>query len=107
MESKKKRKALKPSSYILLSELNKAARDLSDTGAVAAAEEKINALALADPEEATRIFLACPAYFDESIEEDELYLGHGIFIERSEARALDTQEKRVAYVNQILAEDLE
>lgn len=62
------------------------------------AEAALDALALEDPEEATRIFKRS-AYFDEAIEEYEIYLGAGVFCRRDELKKLDTPEKRAAYVN--------
>lgn len=61
------------------------------------AEAPLDALALKDPEEATRIFQRCP-YFDEAIEEYEIYLGAGTFCRRDELKKLDTPEKRAAYI---------
>lgn len=61
------------------------------------AEAPLNALALRDPEEATRIFKRS-SYFDEGIEEYEIYLGANTFCRRDELKKLDTPEKRAAYV---------
>lgn len=61
------------------------------------AEAPLNALALRDPEEATRIFKRS-SYFDEGIEEYEIYLGANTFCRRDELKQLDTPEKRAAFV---------
>ena len=62
-----------------------------------AAEAPLDALALKDPEEATRIFKRS-SYFDEMIEENEIYLGARVFCRRDELKKLETPEKRAAYI---------
>lgn len=64
------------------------------------AEAPLNALALKNPEEATRIF-ARSNFFDEYISPHAVYLGQGVIVDRSELRELDTPEKRAAYVNSV------
>ena len=67
--------------------------------AEAEAEAALDALALEDPEEATRIYRRCP-YFEcaEGLEKYEVYLGAGVFCRRDELLTLDTPEKRAAKV---------
>ena len=107
MKHTKRKKAMKPSSYVLLSEFYEACHLLSHASSEqyrrisAAAEKKLDALALSDPEEATRIYLACPSYFDEMIEANEVYLGQSVFLDRDELKTLDTPEKRAAYIKEI------
>lgn len=100
-------------SFLILSELAAAEKyfeSMLDTGITlretraeyerisAAAEAKLDALALEDPEEATRIFAASP-YFDEYINPaNQVYLGRGIIIDRDDLAELDTGEKRAAYI---------
>ena len=114
------KKALKPSSYIILSELAEASRLFEQTiekgtslrtGAAqyeavsAAAEEKLNALALQDPDEATRIFVVSP-YFDETIDPDqEVYLGHYVFMPREELDIYNTPEKRAKYLREAIEQE--
>ena len=62
-----------------------------------AAEAPLDALALQDPEEATRIFHRS-SYFDYEDGEGEIYLGGGIFCRRDQLNILDTPEKRAAFV---------
>lgn len=66
-------------------------------GIMEEAEAPLDALALRDPEEATRIFKRS-SYFDEAIGEYEIYLGAGRFCRRDELKQLDTPEKRAAFV---------
>lgn len=115
MRRTKHKKQLKPSSYIILAELAEANRlfevAIEKGGNLksgteeydrisAAAEAKLDALALQDPEEATRIYIASP-YFDEGIDPDlEVYLGHGIFLPREDLAAYDTPEKRAALLEE-------
>lgn len=63
------------------------------------AEAALDALALEDPEEATRIYQRCP-YFEiaEGFSKYEVYLGRGTFCKRNELAQLDTPEKRAAFV---------
>ena len=63
----------------------------------AAAEAALDALALEDPEEATRIFQRCP-YFNNAIGKYRIYLGQYVSCTRLELRELDTPEKRAAYI---------
>ena len=71
------------------------------------AEAPLNALALKDPEEATRIFHRS-GYFDYVSSEGEIYLGAGVFCRRDQLPKLDTPEKRAVFVKarNILPEDL-
>ena len=112
----KKEKFL-PGSYAILAELAEAARifevsinaglrqqrNLQKYEEVSAeAEDKLDALALQNPEEATRIFAASP-YFDEDIQPDEIYLGHGIIISRDYYKKhCGTIEARQAYIREYL-----
>ena len=66
----------------------------------AAAWAALDALALEDPEEATRIYNRNP-YFDvqEDIGKYGVYLGHNTSCLRSDFRKLDTPQKRAAYIN--------
>lgn len=117
MKHTKRQKTLKPSSYILLSEFTRASQALAHADTAAeieeyqristAADAKLDALALADPEEATRIIRACPAYFDEAIDDSEVYLGCGIYADKSELITLNTPEKRAAYIERIYAAESE
>jgi len=94
---------LKPSSYLLLSELNRLEAALSDLDPeeaekrIEAANEKFDKLALVDPIEATKIFLKSN-YFDEDILENEICLSTCIFVNKSELSALNTPEKRREYL---------
>ena len=62
------------------------------------AQAPLDALALEDPEEATRVFKRSP-YFDEAIEKYDIYLGHNTFCKRSDLKRLDTPQKRAVYIN--------
>lgn len=62
------------------------------------AQAPLDALALEDPEEATRIFTRS-TFFDEGIEKYEIYLGHDTFCNRIDLKRLDTPQKRAAYIN--------
>ena len=117
MRHVKRKKTMKPSSYVLLSELAEASHlfdyasrsgsraDMDEYQRVSqAAEAKLNALALEDPVEATRIYRACPMYFDEYIDVSEVYLGENVFVQREELKTLDTPEKRAAYIKQAYQE---
>ena len=100
-------KRIRPSNFIILSELAKAQR-LFETaiekggnltsGAeeyerqAAAAETMLDELALQDPEEATRIFMASP-YFDEAVQPGQVYIGRGVFVSREDLEVYDTPEK--------------
>ena len=64
------------------------------------AEAPLDALALQDPEEATRIY-ARSSYFDEYISPHAVYLGQGVTVDRSELKELDTPEKRAAYIRDL------
>lgn len=64
------------------------------------AEAPLDALALKDPEEATRIFNRS-SFFDYESGDGDIYLGQGVFCRRDELMKLDTPEKRAAYVNSI------
>ena len=98
MHNRRKKEKLLPGSYVILSELAEAARTFEiaiNAGAryknglqeyeelSTEAEAKLDALALQNPEEATKIY-AISDYFDEAIEPDEIYLGHGIIVSREE-----------------------
>ena len=117
MKPKKKKKTLKPGSYLILSKLSAAARELdallekgldpekeseeyikiSDE-----AEKELDALALKDPAEATRIFFEADTYFEEGIDPaEEIYLGERVIIEKWKLKELDTPEKRAAFVREI------
>lgn len=61
------------------------------------AEAPLDALALKDPEEATRIFNRS-SYFDYEDGDGDIYLGAGVFCRRDELKKLDTPEKRAAYI---------
>ena len=116
MKHKKGKPALKPSSYIILSALKEANRiwesNIEKGGNITAgaeaykrkaseAEAMLDALAMSDPKEATLIYNACPEYFDEYIEPDEYYLGHGVFVDKTLLAELDTPEKRAAYIIEV------
>ena len=64
------------------------------------AEAPLDALALKDPEEATRIFNRS-SYFDYEDGDGDIYLGAGVFCRRDELMTLDTPEKRAAYVHSV------
>ena len=64
------------------------------------AEAPLDALALIDPEEATRIFNRS-SYFDYESGDGDIYLGKSVFCRRDELMKLDTPEKRAAYVNSV------
>ncbi len=64
------------------------------------AEAPLDALALKDPEEATRIFNRS-SYFDYEDGDGDIYLGAGVFCRRDELMKLDTPEKRAAYVHSV------
>lgn len=115
MRHSKRKKSLKPSSYIILAELAEASRlfeaAIEKGGNLkagteefdrisAAAEAKLDALALQDPEEATRIYNASP-YFDEGIDpSQEVYIGRGIFLPREDLAEYNTPEKRAALLRE-------
>ena len=118
IRTKRKVKKFLPESYAILAELAEAARlfemacnaglnmkrGLVEYEAAAeAAEAKLDALALVNPEEATRIFSASP-YFDEAVDPDEeLYFGHGLFVSREEyAEYYGTVEARAALLREYL-----
>ncbi len=61
------------------------------------AEAPLDALALNDPEEATRIYYRSSYFECESLDGD-IYLGEGVFCRRDELQQLDTPEKRAAYI---------
>lgn len=61
------------------------------------AEAPLDALALRDPEEATRIFNRS-SYFDYESGDGDIYLGKSVFCRRDELMKLDTPEKRAAFV---------
>ena len=108
-----RRKSLKPTSYIIISALTEANRlfeSVIEKGGnlkagseayeskAAEAEAMLDELALQDPEEATLIYKACPWYFDEQIDVNEVYLGKGFFIDRSMLDTLDSPAKREEYI---------
>lgn len=64
------------------------------------AQAPLDALALKDPEEATRIFNRS-SFFDYESVDGDIYLGRGVFCRRDELIELDTPEKRAAYVNSV------
>ncbi len=92
-----------PEGYIIFNELSKLSEIIADLDPDEAirrmeeAESPLNALALEYPEAATWIFKNNP-YFDEGIEDDEIYLGAGIICGRSELKKLDTPAKRAEFV---------
>ncbi len=113
MRMRRTREKFLPGSYVILSELSEAARTFEvacNSGVnyeqgmkdyerkAAAAEAKLDALALQNPDEATRIFCAS-SYFDEGISPDEVYLGHGIIVSREEyAEHYGTVKEREALI---------
>ena len=113
MRMRRTREKFLPGSYVILSELAEAARtfEIACNDGIsfeqgmkeyerisAAAEAKLDALALQNPEEATRIFSAS-SYFDEGISPDEVYLGHGIIVSREEyAEHYGTVKEREALI---------
>ena len=117
MKNKKRKKELKPGSYVILSKLAAASNELDalfDKGLdpeeesaefnriTEEAEKELDALALKDPAEATRIFYEANTYFDEAIDpEEEAYLGERVIISKEALKELNTPEKRAAYVRSV------
>ena len=104
MKVKKKRKQkLKPSSYNLLSEfaeLDRVILDIDPEEYERRAEEltaRLDALALEDPKEATAIFQQS-SFFDEYMEENQIYLSRSCWITKEQLIELNTPEKRAAYL---------
>ncbi len=64
---------------------------------MAAVEAPLAALALDDPEAATKVYKASE-FFDEGLEPNEIYLGPETFADRSILEVYDTPEKRAAYI---------
>lgn len=61
------------------------------------ADAALDALALEDPEEATRIYRRSD-YFTDDIGEFDVYIGHDSFCNRLDLKKLDTPEKRAAFI---------
>lgn len=64
---------------------------------MAAVEAPLDALALDDPEAATRVYEACD-YFQEEIRPGEVYFGQGVIADRALLETYDTREKREAFI---------
>ena len=100
---KKRKQELKPSSYNLLSEfaeLDRVMSDLDPEEYERRAEEltaRLDALALEDPKEATAIFQQS-SFFDEYMEENQIYLSRSCWITKEQLIELNTPEKRAAYL---------
>lgn len=120
MHTTKTKEKFLPESYTILSELAEAARLFEiaiNAGvnmrsgmeeyeeAAAAAEAKLDALALQNPQEATKIF-AASSFFDEGIDpNEEVYLGHGIIVSREAyAEYYGTVEAREELIQEFLDE---
>lgn len=99
-----KKAKMKPSSHLLLSRLNQVYGELDKLEPDAAekkmeaVEADLDALALRDPVEATKIARASSYFFDEAIEPNEVYLGSYVFVHKSLLQTLDTVEKRREYI---------
>lgn len=99
---KKRKQKLKPSSYNLLSEfaeLDRVILDIDPEEYERRAEEltaRLDALALEDPKEATAIFQQS-SFFDEYMEENQIYLSRSCWITKEQLIELNTPEKRAAY----------
>ena len=100
---KKRKQKLKPSSYNLLSEfaeLDRVILDIDPEEYERRAEEltaRLDALALEDPKEATAIFQQS-SFFDEYMEENQIYLSRSCWITKEQLIELNTPEKRAAYL---------
>ena len=102
-----KKSKLKPASHLLLFRLNQVYGELDKLEPdeaerkMEAVEADLDALALRDPVEATKIARASSYFLDEAIEPDEVYLGSYVFVHKSLLQALDTVEKRKEYIASI------
>ena len=100
---KKRKQKLKPSSYNLLSEfaeLDRVILDIDPEEYERRAEEltaRLDALALEDPKEATAIFQQS-SFFDEYMEENQIYLSRSCWVTKEQLIELNTPEKRAAYL---------
>ena len=100
---KKRKQKLKPTSYNLLSEfaeLDRVILDIDPEEYERRAEEltaRLDALALEDPKEATAIFQQS-SFFDEYMEENQIYLSRSCWITKEQLIELNTPEKRAAYL---------
>lgn len=90
--------AEKEQDLIMLLDLDPEEQEQAFFAAGAEAWEKLDALALEDPLEATRIFRAAKLENEEAIFPGEVYLAHGCIVEKGLLKELDTPEKRAAYI---------